>query len=285
MLNVARIYILRMTSTHQESQEQLDAAAATQTFPCPWPGCGRLFRAQFSLNRHMVLHTDAKKYTCKVCQRTFSLPQYLREHEYTHSKEMPYVCGVAGCIMRFRQAGKLSLHRRTHPEYKPKKYDYSLNKDKRTRTRPKVMQQAKVEASDDRCDMMFKVTKAPGQPHSPDCGNEDTKALHTHHSHCPATDYCPNPNAGLKPLPSLAISVGLGLPVTGSHGPSCDGKLAETHYEMINGGKFLPLIDYLRSDPVAQTRPVLPLPQAFNAPAKSCFSHLDLFTLVKSHDA
>jgi len=104
-------------------------------FICSYEGCGRRFLAQFSLNRHNIIHSDKKRFSCKYCGKKFSLGQYLREHEYRHTKELPYECGVAGCTKRFRQAGKLSLHRKTHPEYVPKKYNYALNKEKRTKTK------------------------------------------------------------------------------------------------------------------------------------------------------
>ncbi len=45
---------------------------------------------------------------------------------YTHTGECPYVCGVNGCQLRFKQNGKLSLHRRTHPEYALKHYHLSV---------------------------------------------------------------------------------------------------------------------------------------------------------------
>ena len=44
------------------------------------------------------------------------------------------MCGVSGCTMEFRQAWKLSLHRKTHPDYVPKKYNYTHSKDKRHET-------------------------------------------------------------------------------------------------------------------------------------------------------
>ncbi len=40
------------------------------------------------------------------------LPQYLEEHEYTHTGEKPYVCGINGCAETFRQRGKLSIHKK-----------------------------------------------------------------------------------------------------------------------------------------------------------------------------
>lgn len=48
--------------------------------------------------------------------------RYLKEHIYVHTKDKPYVCGIGDCEKRFRQAGKLSLHRRTHKEYSLKWY-------------------------------------------------------------------------------------------------------------------------------------------------------------------
>jgi hypothetical protein len=45
------------------------------------------------------------------------LPQYLEEHEYTHTGEKPFVCGINGCPETFRQRGKLSIHKKnSHPE-------------------------------------------------------------------------------------------------------------------------------------------------------------------------
>jgi hypothetical protein len=96
-------------------------------YQCTREDCGKLFKTKFSLKRHMLIHSQQKEHECPHCGKKFSLPQYMREHMFTHTKEKPYVCGVAGCPERFRQAGKLSLHRRTHPEYNLKKYNYTLN--------------------------------------------------------------------------------------------------------------------------------------------------------------
>jgi uncharacterized Zn-finger protein len=107
-------------------------------FICPFDNCGKIFKAQFLMNRHLVVHSQVKTHECRFCRKAFTLPQYLREHEYIHTKELPYACGVSDCTRRFRQAGKLSLHRQTHPEYKTKEYDYTLNKQKRTKKQTKL---------------------------------------------------------------------------------------------------------------------------------------------------
>ena len=96
-------------------------------YPCAYPECGKLFKSRFALKRHSLVHSKEKLHTCECCGKHFALPQYLREHMNTHTKDTPYVCGVGGCEKRFRQAGKLSLHRRTHAEYQLKHYNYHLN--------------------------------------------------------------------------------------------------------------------------------------------------------------
>jgi len=98
-------------------------------FKCNFPGCGRLFKTKFSMQRHTYIHTNEKQYICMYCGKKFALQQYLTEHTYTHTNNKPYVCGVAGCMKRFRQAGKLSLHRRTHKEWVLKEYDCRVEVD------------------------------------------------------------------------------------------------------------------------------------------------------------
>ena len=91
-------------------------------YACSYPGCGRAFRTKFSCKRHTLTHQTEKKFSCELCKKKFTLSQHLREHMYRHTNKKPYVCGVAGCEERFRHASELSLHRRTHPEYKLRKH-------------------------------------------------------------------------------------------------------------------------------------------------------------------
>ena len=106
--------------THQSDNAE---SKTEPLFACDHPGCGRLFKAKFSMRRHKLVHNEVKPYSCEYCGKKFALPQYMKEHTYTHTKDKPFVCGVGGCQKRFRQAGKLSLHRRTHDEYVLKQYE------------------------------------------------------------------------------------------------------------------------------------------------------------------
>ncbi|MDR3734208.1 MAG: C2H2-type zinc finger protein [Acidobacteriaceae bacterium] len=100
-------------------------------FVCTFPSCGKRFKTKFSMTRHGLVHSQEKNYVCEFCGKKFALLQYLKEHTNTHTSAKPYICGVAGCQERFSQTGKLSLHRRTHPEYALKEYHSNASYNKK----------------------------------------------------------------------------------------------------------------------------------------------------------
>jgi len=88
-----------------------------KVYKCDLKDCEKLFSSKFSLKRHNMKHFNNKKYKCDHCKKAFVLPQYLEEHEYTHTGAKPFVCGINGCPETFRQRGKLSIHKKNaHPE-------------------------------------------------------------------------------------------------------------------------------------------------------------------------
>lgn len=83
-------------------------------YKCVKPSCNKTYTTKFSLRRHVASHRAVQQYQCKVCDRRFALRQYLKEHSNIHTGERPFVCLFKGCGHSFRQAGKLSLHKRIH---------------------------------------------------------------------------------------------------------------------------------------------------------------------------
>ena len=83
-------------------------------YECKYMDCDKKFTTRFSLRRHISTHAPAKQYICVICYKKFALGQYLKEHTYIHTGQKPFKCPYEGCTKAFRQAGKLSLHKKLH---------------------------------------------------------------------------------------------------------------------------------------------------------------------------
>ena len=79
-------------------------------FRCDILGCSKIFKAKYSLKRHMKKHKVNKDWVCDKCGKHFALQQYLVEHDFTHTRQKPFKCNVDGCAETFRQRGKRSIH-------------------------------------------------------------------------------------------------------------------------------------------------------------------------------
>lgn len=77
--------------------------------------CLRLYTSQITLRKHQKkCRTSELKFKCKHCNKLLSSKQNRKEHEFTHTGELPYICKAAGCGLRFRQGSVLSSHKRVH---------------------------------------------------------------------------------------------------------------------------------------------------------------------------
>lgn len=114
----------------QHAEKKKKNKNTTKFFSCPHPECGKSFRTKFSMTRHTLSHSQEKRFECPQCNKKFALEHNMKEHINTHTHDKPFVCGVDGCQERFRQSGKLSLHRRTHPGFSLKEYIPNSNFNK-----------------------------------------------------------------------------------------------------------------------------------------------------------
>ena len=83
-------------------------------YHCNYKHCKKKFTTKYRLQRHQLKHKGIRKYICEFCGKRFFLFQYLKEHNFIHTGEFPYICDYPECGKRFRQGGKLSLHKKYH---------------------------------------------------------------------------------------------------------------------------------------------------------------------------
>lgn len=81
--------------------------------------CGKEFRHQYTLMRHLPTHTDERNYKCDDCGKAFRQMSTLSQHRAIHSDARPYVCEC--CNKTFNRVSTLISHRKTHSDMKPHK--------------------------------------------------------------------------------------------------------------------------------------------------------------------
>lgn len=167
-------------------------------YECKYIDCDKKFTTRFSLRRHVSTHAAAKQYICVICYKKFALGQYLKEHTYIHTGQKPFKCPYAGCTKAFRQAGKLSLHKKLHQNK-----IFTVQKVKRS----------SAEHSDGCCDNDFKIQLNLKKPAVSACNEEHSISTDTDnfsssapmHEHSNENSYTPV----TLPSPKLIIE-GLG---------------------------------------------------------------------------
>ncbi|XP_026555245.1 zinc finger protein 407 [Pseudonaja textilis] len=90
-------------------------------FTCPL--CNRSFTEKWAMNNHMKLHTGEKPYKCTwpTCHYSFLTASAMKDHYRTHTGEKSFLCDLCGFAGGTRHA--LTKHRRQHTGEKPFKCD------------------------------------------------------------------------------------------------------------------------------------------------------------------
>lgn len=81
--------------------------------PYPCPHCGKQFRIQTLLNRHVNdVHEGIKNYPCDVCGKKFSSSSARVEHRLIHFDERAFMCHICGKMYKTKAC--LKMHSRFH---------------------------------------------------------------------------------------------------------------------------------------------------------------------------
>ncbi|XP_055928401.1 transcriptional repressor CTCF-like isoform X2 [Argiope bruennichi] len=104
--------VLRIKSAETQTPEEAMSIIYDETYDCPEPHCSYSTPSRRQIQKHVLVHSDKRPYTCFVCNYTFKRSDSLRQHLLTHSGEKPYACGL--CPMHFMHRNSRNRHRLKH---------------------------------------------------------------------------------------------------------------------------------------------------------------------------
>lgn len=89
-------------------------------FPCD--KCGKRFRLESTLVRHVTSHASEKKFTCSTCGKSFKKMTVLKQHEETHNPYKIFVqCEICQSVMQMKSL-KLHMEVKHGDRYKDKNF-------------------------------------------------------------------------------------------------------------------------------------------------------------------
>lgn len=88
-------------------------------FKCDVPDCQMTFSSSSHLNKHKLRHSSKRDFLCTVCGKDFKLRYSLQNHLLTHTDERRYECKQPDCGKSFVTSGALRVHEKAHSDERP----------------------------------------------------------------------------------------------------------------------------------------------------------------------
>ena len=86
-------------------------------FVCLHPDCNYRSDRLSCLEKHSIIHSSVKLYTCMFCGKSFAQDNGLRSHLLSCTQAQSYLCDLCGA--KFNHLQSMQSHRRTHTGEKP----------------------------------------------------------------------------------------------------------------------------------------------------------------------
>lgn len=96
-------------------REHLDRHNNTGKFSCPI--CDKTFSRESAMEKHIRTHTGERPFKCTLCAKAYKQQVHLNEHMRSHTGIRPYICRLCGFSLASKSL--LTRHLKTHGVKKP----------------------------------------------------------------------------------------------------------------------------------------------------------------------